>query len=254
MKEIKIRNIPEPFHSAVLKVKQLEKFDEYLGAFIFGSVARGEQNSDSDLDIKVVTAREEYCDTVNHPYIGEIKLDLSFNSKKRIKDLANEEMGSRKRVPMVAESIIIFDKDGFIKNLKSKALKVKPKKLRKKDHHWSKFMIYHAHDKAYRYLENDPASAMFSMGIDINDVLKDHYKLHGQWWVSNKRMLQDLESWDPHLARLLRKFSLSVDVGTKYKNYLKILNYISLPMGDWQNLKENNCNCKLCKKDLSYLE
>lgn len=246
-------SIPEPFYSVVQKIKSLERLDEYTGAFLFGSVARGEQTSDSDVDIKVVTSRKEACDKVNHPYINNIKLDISFNTKKQILQTTKEELESRKRIAFIAESIIIFDKEGFLQKLKAKATKTKPKILKKKDYQWSKFMIYHAHDKTFRNLETDKATAMLTMGININDILKDHYKLNGQWWVSNKRILSDLDKWDPELAQILRAFALESDVNKKYKYYLTILDYVSTPMGDWRNLEDENCNCKFCKKDLAYL-
>lgn len=250
---MKMSDIPEPFLPAALKVKSLENHPSYVGAFIFGSVATGDTNNDSDLDIKVITNRKKYCHNVTHPIINGVKLDISFNTIEQLTKDTSDEIKSAKRVPMLAESIILFDKKGILATLKKKAQKATPKRLKKKDYYWTRFMMYHANDKAKRHLASDPASAILSMGININDILKDHYMLNGRWWVSNKKILRDLKSWDPMLEKLLRSFALSTSVNKKYYFWSKILDYIAKPVGTWQDIEDINCNCSMCRKDLSKL-
>lgn len=46
--------IPERFQAAYQHIKQLEQYERYIGAFIFGSLARGEATEKSDLDVQVL--------------------------------------------------------------------------------------------------------------------------------------------------------------------------------------------------------
>lgn len=251
---MKIDDITEPFKTAVLKIKELEEFDGYMGAFIFGSVARGEEDENSDLDIKVITKRKNYCKNVNHPFINSIKLDLSFNTLKLFKEGTRLEMTEKRRVPMIAESIIIFDKSGELKRIKQKALKSTPKKLKKKDYQWSQFMLYHMDNKAVRHLKSDPASSILSMGMNLKDALKDHYKINRRWWVSDKRLLNDLREWDPDLVELLNKFAVSSSIANKYRFWSQVLDHISKPIGGRKKIEEINCDCKLCISDMKKLQ
>lgn len=45
-------NLPKRFFPAYATITQLEYYDKYLAAYIFGSVARGESTEHSDLDVQ----------------------------------------------------------------------------------------------------------------------------------------------------------------------------------------------------------
>jgi len=72
--------IPERFVATYNAIAQLAHADRYLGAFIFGSVARGTATAQSDFDVKVLIDRDNSCANINHPMIGGVKLDLTFVS------------------------------------------------------------------------------------------------------------------------------------------------------------------------------
>src|SRR3989344_8562376 len=124
---------------------------------------------------------------------------------------------------MIAESWIIFDKTGSLTKLRRRAQKVRPKKANPKDYQHIQFMAYHANSKAEKYLVSNPISALLSMGININDILKNHYKIQGKWWVSDKRLLGDLKKWDPRLEVLLKRFASTNEVKKKFAVWSKII-------------------------------
>jgi predicted nucleotidyltransferase len=232
------------------KVESLADNKRYLGAFVFGSYARGEQDKNSDFDVVVAVDDDNPCSEINHPVINGIKLDLSFRSLKQIESFDNLVVEKGERMPMLAESIIVFDKTGKLKKLKDKFSKIKRKKAGIKDYQMIQFMLYHADNKAKRNLKDDKATALLAMGININDILKFHYHINGRWWVSNKRLLTDLRNWDQKMAKLLEKFVLVSDVNKKYKIWTSILNYVAKPLGGRKKIEEINCKCPVCKKDL----
>jgi len=85
--------IPERFAGAYNAIARLAYIDRYLGAFIFGSVARGTATAQSDLDARVLIDHENPCSNINHPVIGGVKLDLTFVSLALFPDLYREEVG-----------------------------------------------------------------------------------------------------------------------------------------------------------------
>ncbi|KKQ36435.1 MAG: hypothetical protein US53_C0052G0013 [Candidatus Woesebacteria bacterium GW2011_GWA1_37_7] len=128
------QKLEDPFLTAYNNVKQLKKHDRYLGAFIFGSVVRGEQDKDSDFDVIVAIEEDNDCKEINHPIIKGLKLDVSFRSLKQIEDMDEAVAKKGEGMPMLAESIIVFDKTGVLKKLREKFAKVKPKKATNEDY------------------------------------------------------------------------------------------------------------------------
>lgn len=243
-------SIANKFQPAFEKVKQLRLKERYLAAFIFGSVARGDAEEESDFDVKVVVDQHNPCKNINHPVINGVKLDITLQSFDQLQEFTEQEIKKGERIPMIAESIIIFDKTGDLTKLKQKAQKAKPRKVTFKDYQLIQFMIYHANSKTERYLESDPRSALLSMGINISVIMKRHYEIQGIWWVSDKRLLNDLKQWDPQLAVLLERFAITDEVRLKFTVWSEIIDHVLKPIGGRQPISENNCDCPVCKQDL----
>lgn len=247
------------FDPAIQKVNDLAKNEEYLGAFIFGSVARNEGNENSDLDAKVIVAHDFCLNAkppvipINHPIIGGVKLDLTFLTQDELREQMKRQETKGERIPMIAESIILFDKTGKIEKLKEYYLGLKPRQCTETDYQDIQFQIFHANNKAERNLDNDQFSSLLSMNIGLNDLLKFHFRLNRKWWVSNKRLLKDLDSWDKGLADLARKFLVTNEVKEKFKVWSSIIEHILKPLGGKKKIEEINCSCENCKKNLSVL-
>lgn len=246
------KTFSEPFHSAIQKVKDLQKDNRYQSAYLFGSVVRGEQDKNSDLDVMVIVDRENDCKEINHPIINGVKFDITFRSIEQIKKINEDVEEKGERLPMIAESIIIFDKTGELTKLK-KRYKTKRKKATPKDFQQIHFMLYHADNKAKRNLKDDKYTALLALSINLNDILKFHYHINGKWWLSNKRLLNDLRTWDQKMARLVERFVTTNDVDKKYKVWTQILDYVAKPIGGRKEIADINCNCKVCKRDLKNL-
>ena len=92
--------ISEKFNKAIQKIKDLEKSDDYIGAFIFGSVARDDASDDSDLDIKIIIKGDNLCQNISHPFINGVKLDLTFISQGQLAQMAKQEQ-KEGRIPMI---------------------------------------------------------------------------------------------------------------------------------------------------------
>ena len=244
-------NIPPRFHPAYQHIRQLAQHERYQAALIFGSLARREATDASDMDVKVVTDEHNPCSNINHPVIGGVKLDLSFSSLSQFRESLDREIASRERIPILAESLIVFDKTGELMELCEEAKTVQPHRLTPDEVQFLQFMFYHGNNKAERNLQSDPVTALLVMHVGLNDFLHFHYRIAGRWWVSSKRLLADLRSWDPPLAQLVERFVTACDVHAKFQVWSDIIDYILEPLGGRQPVAENNCHCPVCQLDLA---
>ncbi len=250
MSEVKILS---RFKTAVKAIKALEEYDRYEAAFIFGSVAEGTSNDNSDFDVRVIIDRHNPCENVNHPHIGGVKLDISFTGFAKFKAQTERDLQHGDRGTVLLKSIILFDKTGRVTSLKNELKNTKPKRSTEKDYQWTQFMLYHANNKVEQYIQSDPDSALYSMHANIGDVLRHHYKLQGRWWVSSKKVLEDLETWDKPLAAHVRQFVSSSEIKKKFLLWSQIIDHVAAIMGGRQPIEENLCDCADCRQDLKRL-
>ncbi|HLZ56474.1 MAG TPA: nucleotidyltransferase domain-containing protein [Ktedonosporobacter sp.] len=246
--------IPERFQPAYQCIQRLAQDERYLAAYIFGSLARGEATNKSDFDVHVIINEDNPCTNINHPMINGAKLDLSFRSLEWLKATTNRDIERRERIPMIAESIIVFDKTNELVKLKEMASQVRPVPIDPSEYQFMQFMFYHGNNKAERNLESDPITALLVMHVGLNEWLKNHYRLQQHWWVSSKRLLADLRTWDPTLAQLVEQFVATSEVHAKFALWSAIIDHVLIPLGGRQPIAENNCDCELCQQDLGMVQ
>jgi predicted nucleotidyltransferase len=242
---------PGRFRAAIRALEALAREERYRAAFVFGSLARGNADAASDVDAIVVTAEPVACQGINHPRVGGVKLDLSFRSIEQLREQTDGEIGKNERVPMVADSVVLFDKDGELTALRDEAQRVVRKPVDPAEHDFLQFLIYHEDDKARR--AGDPAAALLAMDEGLSFLLQTHYRLHRRWWVSSKRRLADLRGWDPAMARLVEAFVATTDVAPKRDLCEEIVARVVAPLGGRKPIEETSCGCATCQADLAAL-
>ena len=146
-------------------------------------------------------------------------------------------------MPIVAESIVVFDKTGALTRLRDAARQIQPKPCSPAQHREIQFAVYHVNDKASRLLVSDPAAALLVMHTGLPDLLKAHYRIHARWQVSDKRLLKDLRAWDPRLARAIEHLVVTADVREKFALWTGIIDHVMKPLGGPKPIGENNCDC-----------
>ncbi len=241
------------FRPAYDAVAGLARHPRYLGAAVFGSVAAGTATDDSDLDVLVLVDADEPCADVNHPVIGGVKLDISFNSLAQLQRRTDEGLANGTRPPWLAGAYVVFDRTGDLAALVAASNAARPKELTEAELRFNRFMFYHGDEKVRRHLHHDPAAASLVMHIGINDVLKMYYAQGRHWWVSSKYLLADLATWDAPLAALVRRFVAVAEVDAKFALWTAILDHVLAPLGERQPIAENNCPCPICTDDLAAL-
>jgi predicted nucleotidyltransferase len=243
--------VPSRFGPAVRAIEALARDERYRAAFLFGSLARGEATEVSDVDANVVTAEPVACRSINHPRIGGVKMDLSFKSIGQLREQTDEEVAKNERVPMVAETVVLFDKDGQLTALRDEARRVERRPVDRAEYDFLQFLVYHADDKARRAA--DPSAALLSMDEGLTFLLETHYRLRRRWWVSSKRRLADLRGWDPPMAELVAAFVATAEVATKLTLWEQIVARVAEPMGGRKPIEETSCRCPTCRADLGAL-
>lgn len=246
-------DVPERFVAATRAVEGLVANARYVGALIFGSVAQGAAGGASDLDARVLVGDDNPCSAINHPRIGGVKIDITFCSLKQLERQLDDEIADGRRAPMIADALILFDKTGRLATLKARADAARPPAYDPADAQLDHFVLYHANDKVERALDADPASALWSMHATVNDVIAIHYRVHGHFKVSSKKLLADLELWDAPLAKLLRRFVGEGDARRKFEVWSAIIDHVSAGIGGRLPIEENVCACPVCAADLAVL-
>jgi predicted nucleotidyltransferase len=245
--------IPARFRTAVHRIQQLQAVERYKAAYIFGSVARGETTPASDLDVHVLVDHENPCANINHPIISGVKLDLTFLSFEQLAARTRREIEKGDRVPMLAESIVVFDNTGELTRLRASAQHASPKPCTPADCQAIQFLVFHVNDKAERLLTADPAGALLVMHTGVSDVVNAHYRIQRRWQLSSKRVLADLRDWDPSFATLLERFVCTTDLHAKFAIWSQIIDYTLAPVGGRQPIADMNCGCAGCHHDLAML-
>ncbi len=245
--------VPERFRPAVQAVAGLEAHDRYVGALLFGSVARGATTEASDLDVCVVVAEANPCAALNHPRIAGVKVDLTFRSLEQLEGQLDEQLASGGRAPMIFGMAILFDKTGRLDAVKARADAAAPSEYDVADSRFDQFLLYHANDKVERALDGDPASALWSMHATVNDVLNIHYRICGRFKVSSKNILADLDRWDPVLAGVLRRFVAEGDARAKFGAWRALVDHVAGGLGGRLPIDRNLCDCEVCTEDLAAL-
>jgi predicted nucleotidyltransferase len=241
------------FLPAVRAVEALAAGDRYVGALLFGSVAEGAAAEASDLDVRVLVADDNPCQAINHPRIGGVKVDITFCSLRQLEGQLEAEIEEGRRAPMVARGVILFDKTGSLAGVKARADAAQPPVYDPADAQLDRFMLHHANDKVQRALVDDPASALWSMHATVNDVIGIHYRVHGRFKVSSKKLLSDLDVWDAPLGELLRRFVSEGGPKRKFECWSAIVDHVGASFGSRLPLEENVCSCRVCAADLAAL-
>jgi hypothetical protein len=187
--------------------------------------------------------------------VNNIRIDISFNSMPKLVEKIETELQQKQRKPELCDATILFDKLARLHQLKDRIVReARPTNWDSPDVNSIQFEMYYSYTKPQKYLYTAPATANLIMHMELREVLKLHYKLHGRWWVSDKHLLADLSEWDPTFQRLLTEFLSIESVIQKYSCWTAMIEYVLEPVGGKAfHQMESDCECKHCQSDLQRL-
>ena len=152
---------------------------------------------------------------------------------------------------MVAESVVLFAKDGELTALRDEARHVERKPVAPGEHDRLLSLVHHEDDKARR--AGDPAAALLAMGDGPPFLLQTRYRLHRRGWVSSKRRLAAPRVWDPAVARLVEAFAATAEAGPKLALWERAVGRVVAPLGGRKPIEETSCGCATRRADLAAL-
>lgn len=175
---------------------QLTQYPRYEGAFVFGSGATGQMHAGSDIDVMVLLADEtEHCARINHPW-WTASAWIFPSTPAHIQRMHTDTLAqSVRRQPWIYSANILFDKRGGWASGSSICAPL-PGPLCAHPASAIQFEMYTCYTKPGKCLESAPETADLIMHIELREVLRLHYSLHGRWWVADKHIPQDLLEWD----------------------------------------------------------
>lgn len=246
--------LKDKFAAVVQQIARLQHQERYEGAFIFGSYVTGELHAQSDLDVVVLVTDDDSCREVSHPRLQGIPIDISFNSFESINHYIHKTLSANlRRKPWLYDSHILFDKRGRLHELAHWVRQnAKPTLHTADDNEDLQLTCYYALAKAQKFVATESDVALLVMQTDLNDLLRRHYKLQGRWWVSNKKLLRDLQSWDPTMHDHLRSFLTAATITEKFTAWSHMIDHLLAAVGGRNFAKyEGVCSCERCKIDIA---
>jgi predicted nucleotidyltransferase len=192
---------------ALARIKS-ELGSELLGVVVGGSRLRSEADLNSDIDVVVVvdrSGRRRWNFVIDGVEV-ETLINPPFQMRRYFKEEAEDGRGVMPH--LLGTGRILFDPQGLMATLQAEARAVwdaGPPPLSDRER-WQ--FRYYAAD-AMRDLADveaaDPERTTFLLGIILRAIIDQHYRISGRWLAKPKRLLDHLNDWDAHAARLARR-------------------------------------------------
>jgi hypothetical protein len=249
--------IPDRFRPAYEAIQRLEKHERYLAALIYGSVAYDESTEYSDLFALIIVNGKNTCRLkINQVIIGDARLNLTFLSLEQLieKTYAEIEKHERTQQLTIAESIIVFDKQGRTRYMHEEAKQLLPSKPSLNQQRVLQSKLIYYNDKVKSSINDNPLSALLMMNVSLTQFLSTHYQLHQHWRVSSHNLLTDLQNWDRDIVSLLENFMMTSNIQIKFRYWLGIIEHVSRSFDDSRSISTYACRCSICQKDLAMLQ
>ncbi len=252
MENTGLERLPLRFLAIVERIAALEGHPDYRGAFLFGSLARGDVTERSDVDAQVITARDNPRLDVLHPVFDGIKVDISFMSLAQLEAESHRQAQGGRR-PMLAQARILFDLGGAVAALQDRVKLFQPPPVERRDLPQILFDLHHMDDKVRRLAGFDPEAAHLSMHTEIEGLLKIHYRLQRRFHMGSKQILGDLTGWDPDLAELVRAYLTAPFPDGKIAVWTRMIERVRRPLEGVQPFTENPYISQMSKQGLRQL-
>ena len=207
-------------------IEELKENDNVLGIILFGSWARGNNRSDSDMDL-VVIQKEGYQRAIEKRG-GQI-FEIIYTTEKSAFDFWDSHKDDCAGLWEVAK--ILFDRDGSIELLKEKVQKEIIEKGKKEinDKQLEQFR-FDAEDQlnyVERIQNEDSTTARLILNNKLFSLTELFFDIHQLWTPAPKQRLQKMKEIDSKLSKLLEDFySEKNDFQTKLEIARKIVNKV----------------------------
>jgi len=223
----------------------LETEPATLAIFLAGSFLRGQAGPTSDVDLYVIVNsrfRQRRQVVTSSGVLVEIFLNPENESRRQFREENYQAMH------MVGYGQLIFSRDGALaQSLQAKARQAYdqgPRPLEGIDFVAARYGLIDRYEDALDVLATDPARADPALWRVLDQAIVLRYRLARRWCVKAKRLLADLEKWDPALATLASAFYGAASPAKRKDILDQVLRHVlgpedSLKIEPWESVPED---------------
>jgi len=204
-------------------IEELKSDDNVLGVVLFGSWARGNNRTDSDVDL-VVILKDGYQRTVETR--GEQVFELIYTTAPSAFDYWNSNKDDCAGLWNVAK--IVYDTDDVVKNLKNKVFQeivsVGKKEIDEKQLGQFRFDAEDQIRFSERLVDEDITKANFILMNKVFNLTSLFFDIRQVWTPAPKQRLEEIKELKPELYDLLEQFySDNSDIKNRLDTASKII-------------------------------
>lgn len=237
------------WESAVKKfISEWEAKEEVIGALLTGSYAVGNNHKYSDIDIHIVLNNDVTWRERGNVFIDGYLIEYFANPIKQLKKYLNNDKKNNRKVDarMFSTGIILFDKEGAVKEFKEEASREMEKDFEKADEtsvEFIKYFIWDEFEELKGLYENKQLNFDLVYFSILSRIINDYSKFLGVEIPPITKLNQFLENDDFRKRYNIKKFpdemfteflfeSLKAnDIDSKFNTLKKLIEYILNIMG-----------------------
>jgi len=185
-------------------LENLKGREDVLGIILFGSYARGNHRSDSDVDL-VVILNEGYRRAVEYKY--KQAFEIIYTTAEGALDFWKSHKDDCANLWEVAK--ILYDKDGTIETLKQEAENVIREGKKRIDSYQIGQFKFSAEDElsaVESLIENDSTTANLVLQKTVSSLTELFFDLRQLWTPAPKQIFKKIQEIKPELYTLLQDF------------------------------------------------
>lgn len=191
-------------HNTEIFVEELKQNPDVIGVIMFGSWARGNNRSDSDIDL-VVIIKEGYRRTVE--YRDAQAFEIIYTTEKAAFEYWEGHKDDAAGLWAVAK--ILFDKDGTIERLKIKTKEILDAGKKPIEEYQLGQFRFDAEDQlkcVENILVSDPATANLILTNKIFGLTELFFDIRQMWIPAPKQRLAEIQISSSDFYELLQQF------------------------------------------------
>jgi len=205
--------LDEPYNRALREAVRyiLERYDDAVGIIAAGSILRGQGRATSDLDLYVIRTRPQR-QRVQRWFNG-VPAEIFVNPPHQVEQYFADEFRDSRPITahMLANGALVLALDPVVARLRAQAetelarAPVPPEA----DLRWERYIAALELEDALDILDENPAGGAMILGGAAHKMLRYAFRQAGRPIPRDKDLLAALESLDPALADLARRFYLA---------------------------------------------
>jgi hypothetical protein len=214
--DLSIPPLEPPYDQALVEALEyiFEAHDDVVAINLAGSVASGEADARSDIDLFVIIGGDKRHR--DQRLFGGVPIEMFFNPEARARqNLEKDQLkGQAPGVKMMAFGHIIYDPDGVFARLRAEALDVMEKgpAVPEETITFQRYAAVDQLDNALDVVDRDPATARLLATEALSQAIAVWFIERGGWTPRAKDRLRALRDVDPEAAEAVETFIESGDV------------------------------------------